>query len=58
LWIRLWRRDAKPGYLAFLPRSWRQLETALGHPALAALRDWFDRHAPPALRRVAWGEGR
>jgi aminoglycoside/choline kinase family phosphotransferase len=53
LWIRLWRRDGKPGYLAFLPRTWRLLETALRHPALDALRVWFDRHAPAELRRVA-----
>jgi aminoglycoside/choline kinase family phosphotransferase len=55
LWIRLWRRDGKPGYLGFLPRSWRQLESALRHPALADLRDWFGRHAPAATRRVAGG---
>jgi aminoglycoside/choline kinase family phosphotransferase len=53
LWIRLWRRDGKPGYLAFLPRTWRLLETALRHPALAVLRGWFDRHVPAELRRVA-----
>ena len=58
LWIRLWRRDRKPGYLAFLPRSWRQLETALRHPALTGLRDWFDRHAPPPARRATGREGR
>lgn len=58
LWIRLWRRDGKPGYLAFLPRSWRQLESALRHPALDTLRAWFDRHAPAELRRGAGREGR
>jgi aminoglycoside/choline kinase family phosphotransferase len=55
LWIRLWRRDGKPGYLGFLPRSWRQLESALRHPALAELRAWFDRHAPASSRRIAGG---
>jgi len=34
------------------------LETALRHPALTALRDWFDRHAPPSARRATGGEGR
>lgn len=53
LWVRLWRRDGKPGYLKFLPRTWRLLERALAHPALAALRHWFDTHAPPRLRRLA-----
>lgn len=56
LWIRLWRRDGKPSYLAFLPRTWRLLEGALRHPALARLRAWFDHHAPPELRRLATGE--
>jgi aminoglycoside/choline kinase family phosphotransferase len=55
LWIRLWRRDGKPAYLAFLPRTWRLLEVALRHPALARLRAWFDHHAPPGLRRLPTG---
>ena len=49
---RLCVRDGKPGYLAHLPRVWRQLEAALAHPALAPLKDWFDRHWPPARRLV------
>lgn len=53
LWVRLWRRDGKPGYLRFLPRTWRLLEGALAHPALAELRRWFDIHAPASLRRLA-----
>jgi aminoglycoside/choline kinase family phosphotransferase len=53
LWVRLWRRDGKPGYLRFLPRTWRLLEGALAHPALAALRRWFDIHAPASTRRLA-----
>ena len=53
IFTRLSVRDAKPAYLAHIPRVWRLLETALEHPALARLRDWFDRHVsgrdiPPA----------
>ncbi len=57
LWVRLWRRDGKPGYLRHLARTWRLLETALGHRDLAELRLWFDTHAPARLRRLAVGEG-
>ena len=53
LWVRLHRRDGKPGYRRHLPRTWRLLERALGHPALAELRDWFDAHVPAASRRLA-----
>ena len=47
---RLHLRDNKPEYLAFLPRVWRQLETALAHPALAPVQRWYDDVLPPALR--------
>jgi len=43
---RLDRRDGKPGYLIHLPRVWRLLETALGHPDLRRIKDWFDEHIP------------
>ncbi len=49
--VRLWKRDGKPGYLKYLPRVWSLLERDLAHPALAPVRDWFDRHFPPAMRR-------
>jgi aminoglycoside/choline kinase family phosphotransferase len=49
---RLCRRDGKPGYLAFMPRVWRQLEARLEHPALAPLADWFERYLPPERRIV------
>jgi aminoglycoside/choline kinase family phosphotransferase len=49
---RLCHRDGKPGYLAFIPRVWRQLEACLSHPALAPLADWFERYLPPARRSV------
>jgi aminoglycoside/choline kinase family phosphotransferase len=49
---RLSRRDGKHGYLAFMPRVWRQLEARLAHPALAPLAYWFERHLPPSMRSV------
>jgi len=51
LWVRLARRDAKPGYLVHGPRCWRLLDRALRHPATAPLRSFLDQHVPPALRR-------
>ncbi len=52
IFTRLHRRDGKPIYLGHIPRVWRLLEAALHHPALAPVAVWFDRHLPPALRRV------
>jgi N-acetylmuramate 1-kinase len=48
--VRLWKRDGKPSYLAWMPRTWRMVETNLAHPALAPLARWFDQHFPPAER--------
>lgn len=48
---RLDRRDGKPGYLRHVARVWRWLEQDLQHPALAAMKDWFDTTLP-ATRRV------
>ncbi len=53
IFTRLSVRDGKPAYLAHIPRVWRLLEAALENPALAPVRDWFDRHVsvrgiPPA----------
>lgn len=48
--VRLWKRDGKPGYLVHLPRVWRQLGSALAAPVMAPLAAWFDRHVPPARR--------
>ncbi|MEQ1613963.1 MAG: tRNA (adenosine(37)-N6)-threonylcarbamoyltransferase complex ATPase subunit type 1 TsaE [Hyphomicrobiaceae bacterium] len=53
LFVRLLRRDGKPGYLAHLPRNWGYLERNLGHPALQLLAAWYDRHFPPELRKRA-----
>lgn len=50
VFVRLWSRAGKPGYLDHLPRVWRQIEASLRHPALAPVRAWFDLHLPPGLR--------
>ena len=52
LFVRLWRRDGKPGYLPHIARVWHLLERDLAHEALVPLRDWFDRVLPAELRRV------
>ncbi|RUM98559.1 tRNA (adenosine(37)-N6)-threonylcarbamoyltransferase complex ATPase subunit type 1 TsaE [Pseudaminobacter arsenicus] len=44
IFIRLDRRDGKPGYLKHLPRIRDYLGRALAHPALAPLRDFYQRH--------------
>ena len=52
VFARLWKRDGKPGYLPHIPRVWRLLVRALGHPGLTPLRDWFDTHVPAQIRRA------
>lgn len=52
VFTRLMARDAKPRYLSLIPRVWRLLEGDLRHPALAPVRDWFDRHLPRERRIV------
>jgi len=52
IFTRLWKRDGKPGYLAHIPRIWRLLEQDLGHPALAPIARWLDRHLPRGARRA------
>ena len=49
--IRLWRREDKPGYLDHMPRLWRLLESSLAHPALAPVAAWFDEAIPRDKRR-------
>ena len=46
LFQRLARRDGKPQYLAFLPRTWAVLQAALAHPQLAPLAAFVARHIP------------
>jgi len=50
---RLAQRGDKPGYLKYLPRVWRYIETDLAHPVLAPVCDWLERHVPPERRRGA-----
>ncbi|HLL58506.1 MAG TPA: phosphotransferase [Allosphingosinicella sp.] len=57
VFTRLWKRDGKPHYTSFQPRMWGLLERDLQHPALAPVRDWFDRHVPQEKRAAAWQEG-
>lgn len=52
IFTRLCVRDGKPVYLRHIPRVWRLLENDLKHPALGALRAWFDRAVPPPLRAI------
>ncbi|MDX3928451.1 MAG: tRNA (adenosine(37)-N6)-threonylcarbamoyltransferase complex ATPase subunit type 1 TsaE [Shinella sp.] len=40
IWVRLMRRDGKPGYMKHMPRTFRNLQAALAHPALSDLREW------------------
>lgn len=51
IFTRLWKRDGKPHYQAFMPRMWGLVERDLQHPALAGLRAWFDAAVPLARRR-------
>jgi N-acetylmuramate 1-kinase len=46
IFVRLDRRDGKPGYLAHLPRIEGYLARSLAHPALARLRAWYAAQAP------------
>ena len=55
IFVRLWRRDGKPRYLAMIPRVWALLERDLAHPALAPVRDWFDQYIPAELRAAGGG---
>ncbi|HJU77445.1 MAG TPA: phosphotransferase [Sphingomicrobium sp.] len=56
VFTRLWKRDAKPHYRRFQPRMWGLLERDLSRPHLAPVRDWFDSHISPELRRGPWLE--
>ena len=53
LFVRLARRDGKPGYLRHLPRVRGLLARDLAHPALAPLDVWAARRLPPAEALLA-----
>lgn len=42
-WVRLLKRDGKPGYMKHMPRTLTYMRAALEHPELLPLRDWFAR---------------
>jgi N-acetylmuramate 1-kinase len=52
--VRLWKRDGKPGYLQHQPRVWQYLDRNLIHPDLQEVKDWFDRYVPPEMRGTYW----
>ena len=54
VFTRLWKRDGKSHYTKFQPRMWGLLERDLAFPALAPVRDWFDRNLPADKRAAAW----
>lgn len=54
VFVRLWKRDGKPGYRQFQPRMWGLLERDLAHPALVPVRQWFDANIPADKRAEAW----
>lgn len=56
IFTRLWKRDGKAHYLPLQPRVWRYLERNLAHPALAAVRDWFEANVPMDKRAARWTE--
>lgn len=43
LWVRLMKRDHKPGYMKHMPRTLWHLSVAFEHESLAPLRDWCAR---------------
>jgi aminoglycoside/choline kinase family phosphotransferase len=50
-WVRLARRDSRPGYLIHGPRTWRLLQQAAREPVAAPLAAALDRWIPPDRRR-------
>jgi aminoglycoside/choline kinase family phosphotransferase len=56
IFSRLWKRDGKPRYLAFIPRVWDAMERDLKHPALAPVAEWFAANIPQEIRDTSGGE--
>lgn len=50
IFARLYKRDSKPRYLAYLPRVWGYLSRDLEHPVLAPLKAWYDKTLPQDVR--------
>lgn len=55
IFARLYKRDGKPRYLAYLPRVWGYLNRDLEDPALARLKTWYDRAIPRDKRGAPEG---
>lgn len=55
IFVRLWKRDGKPRYLAMIPRVWALLERDLTHEALAPVAQWFAANIPAELREAGGG---
>lgn len=53
LWVRLWRRDGKPGYLKHMRRTLDRLDVSLAQPALADVRALMQRIFPDDARAAA-----
>lgn len=49
IFVRLAKRDSKPGYLRHLPRISGYLNRTLAHPSLGALKAWYQANLPEAL---------
>jgi N-acetylmuramate 1-kinase len=56
IFVRLWKRDGKPRYLALIPQVWALLERDLAHPALTPIARWFGANVPDALRAAGGGD--
>jgi N-acetylmuramate 1-kinase len=52
--VRLWKRDGKPGYLQHQPRVWRYLDRNFAHPGMQAVKQWFDTYVPQDRRGDYW----
>ena len=52
IFTRLCVRDGKNDYLPHIPRVWRLLEAACGHPVLTPIRAWLDHHIPAKQRLI------
>ncbi len=50
IFVRLWKRDAKPRYLDLIARVWMLFERDLAHPALAPVKAWVARNIPADMR--------
>ncbi|AXS39076.1 tRNA (adenosine(37)-N6)-threonylcarbamoyltransferase complex ATPase subunit type 1 TsaE [Breoghania sp. L-A4] len=46
IFVRLDKRDGKPGYRKHIPRLRDYLARSLEHPALADIKRWYQRHGP------------